>query len=98
MDAMRTRRERHIESIVDQHACAGAANRVDTGRHQTRQRTTIEIALTNLNEVHALRCHGTYPSGQRVFPRRAKPSAIGHQAQDGAQAFSTFRLVRGREA
>jgi len=88
MDTVRTSRERHVESIVDDHASARAANRIDAGRYQRRQRTAVQIALTNLNEMYALHRRGTHTTDEGVFPRRAKPSAIGDEAEDRSH-FST---------
>src|SRR5262245_7095171 len=96
MDTMCTCRERHVESIVDQHARARAVNGVDAGRYQTRQRAALEIALTNLNEVDPVQRRGAHATDQRVFPRRAKPTAIGHQAEDRSQSGKVEKWKSGK--
>lgn len=93
MDAVRTRRDCHVESVVHQHPSARAANRVDTGGYQTRQRTAVQIAFTDLNEVHTFHGRGTYAIDERVFPRPAKPPAIGDETKDRTHTVPTKRSV-----
>jgi len=86
MDTMGACHARNVKSVVDQHARARTANRVDASRHQTHQWAAVQIALTNLNEMHAFDCCGTHTTHEGLFPRRAMPSAIGDQAEDWRQS------------
>ena len=68
MHAVRTGRERDVETIVDQDARPGAAYRFDTRGHEARQRAALEIALTDLHEVHACARRGTHARDERRLP------------------------------
>ena len=65
---MGTGRERDVETIVDQDARRRAAYGVDTRRHEARQRTALEIALTDLYEVHAGVRRGTHALDEGRLP------------------------------
>ena len=68
MHAVGTGRERDVETIVDQDARRRAAYGVDTRRHEARQRAALEIALTDLYEVHAGVRRGTHALDEGRLP------------------------------
>jgi hypothetical protein len=93
MDAVRTRRDGYVESIVHHHPCSCAANHVDTGGYQTRQRTAVQIAFTDLDEMYAFyRCR-THACDEAVFPGRAKAPSIGDETKDRTHTVPTKRSV-----
>ena len=61
-------RQRHVEPVVDEHPRARAAHRFDAGLDQTHQRAAVEIALPNLNELHAGGRRRAHAAHDRVFP------------------------------
>ena len=98
MDTVRRGGERHIEPIVDDDAGTRTADGVDTGGNKARQRSAVEVAFTDLHEVHTSARRCTDAAHQRVFPRRAEPTSIGDETEDRAQRrgfyFSTCSLPR----
>ena len=65
---MGTGRQRDVETIVDQDARPGAAYSFDTRRREPRQRAALEIALTDLYEVHAGVRRRTHALDERRLP------------------------------
>ena len=51
MHAVRTRRQRYIEAIVDEHAGRRASHRLDTPPDEVEQLARREIAFPDLNQV-----------------------------------------------
>ena len=69
MHAVGTGREGDVETIVDQDAGPRAAYSFDTRRHEARQRAALEIALTDLYEMHPGARRGTHALDERRLPR-----------------------------
>ncbi len=68
MHAVGTGRERDVETIVDQDPRPRAAYSVDTRRHEARQRAALEIALTDLYEMHPSARRSTHALDERRLP------------------------------
>src|SRR2546425_6864427 len=91
MNAVRARRERHVETIVDENPGPRAAHRLDARGDEACQRAAVEIALTNLNQVNACVRRSPHAFDEGGLPRCAEASPIGNQTHDGLH-FSTFQL------
>jgi hypothetical protein len=53
MHAIGAGRERHVQTLVDDHTRARTADSLAAALHEAQEWTAIEVALANLNQVHA---------------------------------------------
>jgi len=83
---VRPRCKSHVESVVDDNACAGAAHGLDTRRHQLRQQCATEVAFAHLNEMNAFARRKRNARHERIDAAGAEPPAIGDQTNDRIQA------------
>lgn len=83
MHAVRTRGERDVEPVIDDHARPRAANRVDASLREANERPASEIALTHLNDMDASPRRRAYAFDERRLPGPAKTVAVSDQADDG---------------
>ena len=77
--------QRHIEAIVDEDACARAADGGETRGHKTRKGTALQVALSNLNQMHAFTRRRRDAFDERPLPRRAEAPPIRDETEDRFQ-------------
>src|SRR6266850_178242 len=89
MNAVRARRKRHVETIVDEDSGPRAAHSLDARGDETCQRAAVEVALTNLNEVNACTRRSPHAFDERDLPGWSETPPVGDQTNHGLH-FSTF--------
>jgi hypothetical protein len=77
-----------VKTIIHENASTCPTHGGNARRHQTIQWPTLQVALANLNEVHALARSRSNPLDERLLPRRAVAAPVGNETEDGFQTGS----------
>ena len=85
MHSVRPRCKSDVEPIVDQNACSGAVHGRYTRRHQTHQRSPVEIAFADLHQVNAFARRVFDARNQRLITVRPEQPAVGNQTKNRLQ-------------
>ena len=88
---MRAGSQGDVEAIVDEDARTGPANRIDARGNETRQRTSVEIALTNLNEMHAVVRGRAHALDERRFPGSSRSDGDRSPGREQVSAAESLR-------
>jgi hypothetical protein len=85
MNAVGTGRQRHVNTVVDDDPSLAARRRVNARPNQLTQAAAVEIALANLDEIHARSGGSAYERhepGLALVRRGRESMTIRHQATE----------------